>query len=223
MHSLTAHKHSLRLLYVCIIGLQHFVLQELLRGTSPDVKYPITRRTPLGTLGAVLSKARDPAPTTTNTSQNSVDVTGGDAGNTSASSMEATSTSVPPVREAEFASGVMSYFLRLVTDSSWAQNLDAALLYVSNSIGSIGNTANNEEINAFSEEDQRAAVATLAALRITRLLLAFGADPNQGYAHMKLQCWHFSQYNLFCLPEAFVLSLFNLFDFAFILSTTIGL
>lgn len=154
-------------------------MQELLRGTPPDVKHPITRRTPLGTLGAILSKARDPPSMAPNSSRNSADVTGSEATDTAASN-EATDSAILPNRGTELSSGVTSHFLRWVTSTSWVQNVDAALLYVSNSIGSISGTTNNLEINVYSEEDQRTEAATLAALRVTRLLLAFGADPNQG-------------------------------------------
>lgn len=154
-------------------------MQELLRGTPPDVKHPITRRTPLGTLGAILSKARDPLSTAPNSFQNSANASGAEATRASFS-RENMDNAMPPSREGELSSGTMSHFLRWVTSSSWVQNVDAALLCVSNSIGSIRGTTSNQEISAYSDEDQRTEAATLAALRVTRLLLAFGADPNQG-------------------------------------------
>ena len=144
--------------------LQHLVLQELLRGTPPDAKHPTTGRTPLGAIGATLAR---PLALNGSTSPRS------GAFSPAAAPAGATDAAPLPPREAEPAASEPT-----PGGFRWARRAWAA---ASDLVGGNGDRGEpGLRAHDGSEVALRAAATTAAALRVARLLLAFGADPNQG-------------------------------------------
>jgi hypothetical protein len=139
--------------------LQHLVLQELLRGTPPDAKHPTTGRTPLGAIGATLAR---PLALNGSTSPRS------GAFSPAVAPAGATDAAPLPPRGAEPTPGAFR----------WATRAWAAASGLTGGNGDRGERGLRAHDG--SEVAQRAAATTAAALRVARLLLAFGADPNQG-------------------------------------------